>query len=221
MSQIRLDKALATERDAVLLDPSILVSRSALAKLQRGAVEWAETHPRYLVPLSFVRLLNEQGPDAVNAPAWRYFAGYVAPASPETILSSLGRMQVSTYGAPSERPETLRRFSASHGLPRTVRNDTYVVSVIDEEASFLAAHSIILARVQKAFDALVKGGLVAVSGLENYLSREIIDRLKRYGWRRLCKNVAVPLAGVWGSSQLPTPWREILGSTVVFVRVDP
>ena len=79
----------------------------------------------------------------------------------------------------------------------------------------------ILARVQTAFDALVKGGLIGIKGLEPYLPREIRVRLEKYGWRRLCTKVAVGLTNIWAPSVFPFRLGELLQTALFFAVLDP
>ena len=95
------------------------------------------------------------------------------------------------------------RCRPARGLSATYRRDEYLVSILDEEASFLATHSMMLSRIKAPISALIKGGLAAIEGLEGYLSREVVERLRKYGWRRLCKNVVVPMAALWGTVLVP------------------
>src|SRR5438552_1937620 len=169
-------------RESVLLDPSLLVSRAKLSKIQREPDLLGSDVPHYFVPSGFVRMLTQLRGDAVNSPCWRFFAGGVAAPRPSEILTLVERLQTSVFQVPSERPQRLSNFNPARGLSPTYRRDEYLVSILDEEASFLATHSMMLSRIKAPITALVKGGLAAIEGLEGYLSREVVERLRMYGW---------------------------------------
>ncbi len=211
----------ADDFDNVMLDPSLLVGERALGRVagERG-LRTEEIH--VLVPSGFLALLEDQPSGAPLTAAWRFFLGGAFSASPSSILETLSALRASPFEIPPEADESLVRFRPQDAIRGRYLQDSYLVRVLQEEVAYLATQSVILARMRKVFDTLVKGGCIAWEGIDQHLVEPLASRIRRIGWRRVARKAAVGLSEVWAVGNLPHPWPQILGSAaVVFFLLDP
>lgn len=208
----------------VMVDPSVLVSPSALEDFLDQAAEWWEEGHEIYLPRAFAALLERNSPEGLleNA-AYRYFNPGWRLADPAFLLDRWDRILALTrLSPPSAVPSAWEEPLQFH------RNEV-VDSVISEEWQFLMTRSAVMSRYRRSFAAMIRRGAVAVEFGAAYVDRairkslkkpetEILSRVDRY--RAVGKWIAVSGPSV---AALIEPITAAVGGAAagVFLLLDP
>lgn len=175
----------------IMLDPSLLVSRSSLERLANSKVIESQTQatlgemprkPRIgtlCVPTTFCKLLQiENRHDIQNNGVWNFYRGQSESASRDQIVRSLNQNGISEFSTDSQPS----RLQWENALDQSTR-DSRLLETLGEEHEFLRSGGVILSRTPTFVEALRDAGSPTIDIGKAQLSTEVRDRLSDIGYK--------------------------------------
>jgi hypothetical protein len=183
--------------ESVLLDPSLFVSPRTLRVLDSEFVRRFDG-VKVLVPSSLLVALSELTREQTVPPFWRFWGGrrggLTPRASASVAIDLLESRGVRPYHVGDERTRESAMFGFRGSLPKGYARNETTSRILFEELEYLRSHSIILGRSRRPYDALVAAGSIVMQFGERHLPPDVIEKLRKLGWRRIFTKVGIGAA---------------------------
>ncbi|WP_435180444.1 hypothetical protein [Halorussus sp. AFM4] len=175
----------------VLLDPSLLVANRALRRLADSPVFASQTQatlgrtptePRLgglYVPATFRELISNKNQSTVQkTDIWDFYRGQAEAAFPDDVVELLDENGVDVYSSETTAT-TLRRSNVVDNPDRQEQ----LLTILDEEFSFLQSGGLVLSRTPAAFEAFRDAGVPTVDVGKAELAPELWETLTDIGYQ--------------------------------------